>query len=66
MAMTLRLNDEQTAALRETAKREHRSMHDVALQAVVAYTSARTRRRDELLAEILVENAESLDRLGKA
>ena len=58
--------DASTAALRETAEREHRSMHDVALQAVVGYTSARSRRRDELLAQILDENTDAPDRLAKA
>ena len=66
MAMTLRLNDEQTAALRETAEREHRSMHEVAVEAVVLYTSHRTRKRDELIDTILTEHADVLDRLGKA
>ena len=66
MAMTLRLNDEQTAALRETAEREHRSMHEVAVEAVVLYTSNRTRKRDELIGTILTERADVLDRLGKA
>jgi predicted transcriptional regulator len=66
MAMNLRLTDEESAALRETAEREGRSMQEVARVAIVAYTSARTRRRDELLDGILAERADVLDRLGKA
>ena len=66
MAMTLRLTDEQTQALRETAEREHRSMQEVAVEAVVLYTSRRTRKRDELIASILTDRADVLDRLGKA
>jgi predicted transcriptional regulator len=37
MAMTIRLTDEQTAALRACAEREGRSMHQVALSALDDY-----------------------------
>jgi hypothetical protein len=37
MAMTLRLSDEQTEALRRKAKAEHRSMQQVAQAAIDAY-----------------------------
>ena len=37
MAMTLRLSDEQTEALRRKAEAEHRSMQQVALAAIDAY-----------------------------
>lgn len=66
MAMTLRLTDAEQAALRETAEREHRSMQEVAREAIRAYTSQRSRLRDELLAQIVSEDANLLDRLGKA
>ncbi|MCW2793403.1 MAG: Ribbon-helix-helix protein copG family [Nocardioides sp.] len=66
MAMNLRLTDEESAALRETAEREGRSMQEVARAAIVSYTSSRTRRRDDLLRDILAERADVLDRLGKA
>jgi predicted transcriptional regulator len=62
--MTLRLSAEETAALRETARREHRSMQEVAREAIAAYVSSRVRRRDELLARIVAEDAELLRRLG--
>lgn len=37
MAMTLRLTDDETAALRAQAEREHRSMQEVARAAVRTY-----------------------------
>lgn len=39
MAMTLRLTDEETAALRAQADAEQRSMQDVARQAIRDYTA---------------------------
>lgn len=62
--MTLRLSEAETAALRETARREHRSMQDVARAAIDEYVTRRTRRRDEHLATIAKEDAELLRRLG--
>ena len=64
MPMTLRLTPEETEALRETAHREHRSMQEVAREAIAAYVSSRTRRRDEQLGVIVTEDAELLRRLG--
>jgi len=64
MPMTLRLSAEETEALRETARREHRSMQEVAREAIAAYVSSRVRRREELLARIVVEDAELIRRLG--
>jgi predicted transcriptional regulator len=65
MAMTLRLSDEETEALRIAAEREHRSMQDVARQAIREYTSRRTAIRDAALADIVAEDAELLDRLAQ-
>ncbi len=62
--MTLRLSAEETEALRETARREHRSMQEVAREAIAAYVSSRVRRRDELLARIVAEDAALIRRLG--
>jgi hypothetical protein len=42
MAMTLRLSDEQTEALRQKAETEHRSMQQVALAAIDAYVQQPT------------------------
>jgi predicted transcriptional regulator len=64
MAMTLRLNEEQTARLREAAARDGLSMQAAALKAVDEYINRRTARRDALLAQILTEDAEVLKRLA--
>lgn len=63
MPMTLRLTPAETEALRETARREHRSMQEVARTAIGDYVTRRTRRRDEHLAAIVKEDAELLRRL---
>jgi predicted transcriptional regulator len=64
MPMTLRLTPEEADALRETARREHRSMQAVARDAIAAYVTSRTRRRDEHLARIVAEDADLIRRLG--
>jgi predicted transcriptional regulator len=64
MAMTLRLTDEQAAALRQTAVREGRSMHETVLIAIQEYVTKRDQRRDALIGRILEEDREALDRLG--
>ena len=66
MAMTLRLSPEQAEALRETAQRERRSMQDVARDAIDEYVHGRRRRRAEDIAVIIAEDAELLERLGRA
>jgi hypothetical protein len=55
MAMTLRLSDEQTEALRRRAEAEHRSMQQVALAAIDAYVSqAHSERRQAVpVAELM-------------
>jgi predicted transcriptional regulator len=67
MAMTLRLSEEQTAALRRRAEREGRSMQQVALAALDDYL---VRTEDDELTERLAERgaqrfAELLRRLGE-
>jgi predicted transcriptional regulator len=62
--MTLRLTAEEMEALREVARREHRSMQSVAREAIAAYVTSRVRRRDDHLATIVAEDAELLRRLG--
>jgi predicted transcriptional regulator len=64
MPMTLRLTAAETEALRETARREHRSMQEVARAAIDEYVTRRVRRRDEHLTTIVAEDAELLRRLG--
>jgi len=67
MAMTLRLTDAETDALRRRASREGRSMQEVAREAVREYIERTSRR--ELLNHVLDEDlpryAEALERLGE-
>jgi predicted transcriptional regulator len=65
--MTLRLDDQETEALRERARREGRSMQDVARQAVRDYIERTSRREllDQVLDEGLPDYAEALRRLGE-
>jgi predicted transcriptional regulator len=67
MAMTLRLNDEQSEALRQQAEKEGRSMQQVALSALDDYL---VRTRDDELTDRLSERGaqrfgELLRRLGE-
>ena len=64
MAMTLRLSVEEAAALRETARREGRSMQEVARTAIAEYAAQRVRRRNDHLAAIVAQDAALLRRLG--
>lgn len=67
MAMTLRLADEETEALRRRSELEQRSMQEVARQAIREYIENRSRA--ELLGQVLDEElpkyAEALERLGQ-
>jgi plasmid stability protein len=67
MAMTLRLTEDETAALRLRAQREGRSMQEVARAAVREYIDRTSRREllDEVLDEQLPRYAEALRRLGE-
>jgi predicted transcriptional regulator len=67
MAMTLRLDEQETEALRQRAEREGRSMQEVARQAVRDYIERTSRREllDEVLDEELPRYAEALRRLGE-
>jgi predicted transcriptional regulator len=67
MAMTLRLSDDQAAALRQRAEREGRSMQKVAVSAIDDYL---LRAEDDELTDRLAERgakrfAELLRRLGE-
>lgn len=66
MAMTLRLTDQETDALRRRAQREGRSMQEVAREAVRQYIDRTSRREllDEVLDAELPRFAEALRRLG--
>ncbi|MCD4536514.1 hypothetical protein LRP67_20680 [Nocardioides sp. cx-169] len=67
MAMTLRLSDAESDALRRRAEQESRSMQDIARQAVREYIE--THSRAELLGQVLDRElpryAEALERLGQ-
>lgn len=67
MAITLRLTDDETDALRRRAEREGRSMQQVARAAVREYIDRTSRQEllDEVLDEELPRNAEALRRLGE-
>jgi hypothetical protein len=67
MAMTLRLSDDETDALRRRALREGRSMQEVARAAVREYIARTSRREllDEVLDEELPRFDEALRRLGE-
>jgi plasmid stability protein len=67
MAMTLRLTDDETDALRLRAIREGRSMQDVARTAVREYIDRTSRREllDGILDQELPRYAEALRRLGE-
>jgi predicted transcriptional regulator len=67
MAMTLRLTDHEAEALRLRAGLEHRSMQEVARQAIREYveTHSRAELLDRVLDEELPRYAEALERLGR-
>jgi plasmid stability protein len=67
MAMTLRLDEAETEALRRRAAREGRSMQEVAREAVRDYIERTSRREllDEVLDKELPRYAEALRRLGE-
>ncbi|MBK9434541.1 MAG: ribbon-helix-helix protein, CopG family [Anaerolineae bacterium] len=65
--MTLRLDDQETEALRARARLEGRSMQEVARQAVREYVERTSRRDllDQVLDKELPRYAEALQRLGE-
>ena len=67
MAMTLRLSDAETDALRARAELEGRSMQEVAREAVRDYVERASRRQlvDRVLDAELPRYAEALRRLGE-
>jgi predicted transcriptional regulator len=67
MAMTLRLADSEAEALRGRAALEHRSMQEVARQAIREYVDGHSRAEllDQVLDEELPRYSEALERLGQ-
>lgn len=65
MAMTLRLSEEDTEALRARAQVEGRSMQEIAVIAVRQYLDDRSARLNSYIERINSEDAELLDRLSR-
>lgn len=67
MAMTLRLTDAETAALRQQAARENRSMQELAREAIREHLArrARTELVDAAIDDTLARYADALERLGR-
>lgn len=65
MAMTLRLDEQQTEALRAAAAEDGISMQEAALRAVLAYTSRRPQRLRDAIQRVKEEDSDLLDRLSK-
>lgn len=67
MAMTLRLSDDETAALRARAQAEQRSMQEVARRAIAEYLERTSKQTlvDRVLDSELVRYADALERLGQ-
>ena len=63
--MTLRLNEEETAALRRCAEDEGRSMQEVARLAISQYVSRRSERLADAIRTVAETDAELLDRLSR-
>jgi len=65
MAMNLRLTEAETEALRARAKRDGRSMQEVARVAIATYIADRPQRLQAAIERVRTEDAELLDRLGR-
>jgi len=67
MAMTLRLDDEQTNALRVRAEHEGASMQAIAVKAIEEYIERHSKRDlvDRALDRVLPTYAEAIRRLGE-
>lgn len=65
--MTLRLTDDETAALRRQAERENRSMQDLAREAVRELIARRSRADliEAAIDDTLERYADALERLGQ-
>jgi len=65
MAMTLRLSDEQSAALKRIAAQEGISMQEAALKAVDDYLTRREKRLGDAIRRVKNEDQELLHRLAQ-
>lgn len=66
MSMTLRLNDAESAEVREAAAREGVSMQAFAHDAVLDAARGRATRRDAAIQRVVTERGDLLDRLRQA
>jgi predicted transcriptional regulator len=67
MAMTLRLTDEERAALQQVAAAEGISMQDAARRAVRDYVATHEHRVrvEQAAAHVMAQHADALERLGR-
>ena len=67
MAMTLRLSDDEATALKQQAELEHRSMQEVAREAIRDYVERNSRAElvERVMESELPRFAEALRRLGE-
>jgi plasmid stability protein len=65
VAMNLRLDDAEMAALRQKAAEEGRSMQEVARSAIAEYVSGRPGRLRAAIERVRTEDAELLRRLAQ-
>lgn len=65
VAMTLRLNEDDNARLREAAEREGRSMHEIAVAALRQYFERHEEFRAAEVRRFLAEDAELLKLLAE-
>ncbi len=63
--MTLRLDEDETEALRCRAKQDGVSMQEVAKTAIREYVAGRPERLKAAIARVRDEDAELLERLGR-
>ncbi|MEV0699172.1 hypothetical protein AB0I53_14815 [Saccharopolyspora sp. NPDC050389] len=63
MGLTLRLNGDDNAKLRETAERESRSMHEIVVTALREYFARHDEYRAKKVRRFLAEDAELLELL---
>lgn len=63
--MTLRLNDDETEALRRRAEKDGASMQEVAKAAIAEYVSERPAHLRAAVARVKHEDAELLERLAR-
>jgi len=63
--MTLRLSPEEANALRDQAEREHRSMQEIARQAISDYVADRPTRLHAAIRRVNDEDAALLERLSR-